>query len=92
MREKFTEDMKDAMRAKDQRRLSTLRLVLAALKDKDIELRGLGKPAATEDEILALLQKMIKQRNESIEVPDVLDRNRLQIPEQFFFDQELIPG
>ena len=47
-----------------------VRLILAALKDKDIEARGLGREATTDDEILGLLQKMIKQRVESIETYD----------------------
>jgi uncharacterized protein len=66
MRERFTTEMKEAMKAGDKRRLGTIRLIQAALKDKDIELRGVGKGPATEDDILALLQKMIKQRQESI--------------------------
>ena len=66
MRERFTTEMKEAMKAGDKRRLGTIRLVQAALKDKDIEARGAGKGQATDDEILALLQKMIKQRQESI--------------------------
>jgi uncharacterized protein YqeY len=65
MRERFTQDMKDAMKAGDKRRLSTVRLVQAALKDKDIEARGAGKGQASDEEILGLLQKMIKQRQES---------------------------
>ncbi|MET0743997.1 MAG: GatB/YqeY domain-containing protein [Microvirga sp.] len=66
MRERFTTEMKEAMKAGDRRRLGTIRLIQAALKDKDIELRGTGKGPATEEDILALLQKMIKQRQESI--------------------------
>ncbi|MGO4705552.1 GatB/YqeY domain-containing protein [Microvirga sp. 2MCAF38] len=66
MRERFTTEMKEAMKAGDKRKLGTVRLIQAALKDKDIEARGAGKGQATEDEILALLQKMIKQRQESI--------------------------
>jgi uncharacterized protein len=66
MRERFTTEMKEAMKAGEKRRLGTIRLIQAALKDKDIEARGAGRGQATEDEILALLQKMIKQRQESI--------------------------
>ena len=65
MRERFTQDLKDAMKSGDKRRLGTVRLVQAALKDKDIEARGAGKGQASDEEILALLQKMIKQRQES---------------------------
>ena len=66
MRERFTQDMKDAMKAGDKRRLATVRLVQAALKDKDIEARGTGKGPIPDEEILSLLQKMVKQRQESI--------------------------
>jgi uncharacterized protein len=68
MRERFTQDMKDAMKAGDKRRLATVRLVQAALKDKDIEARGAGKGQASDEEILGLLQKMIKQRQEAAEI------------------------
>jgi hypothetical protein len=68
MRERFTEELKVAMRAGDKRRLGTIRLIQATLKDKDIEARGAGKGQATDEEILGLLQKMIKQRQESIAV------------------------
>ena len=59
-----------AMKAGDKAKLATVRMIQAALKDKDIEARGLGKEPASEEEILALLQKMIKQRNESAAVYD----------------------
>ncbi len=65
MREQFTTALKEAMKAGDKPRLGAIRLIQAAIKDKDIEARGAGKEAATNDEILALLQKMIKQRQES---------------------------
>lgn len=66
LRERFTADMKAAMKAGDKGRLGAIRLIQAALKDKDIEARGAGKGQASDEEILALLQKMIKQRQESI--------------------------
>lgn len=65
MRDGFMTALKEAMKAGDKARLGTIRLIQAAIKDKDIEARGLGKEVATNDEILALLQKMIKQRQES---------------------------
>src|ERR671913_2511347 len=70
MRERFTAEMKEALKAGDKRRLGAIRLIQAALKDKDIEARGAGKGQATDEEILALLQKMIKQRQESITMYD----------------------
>ncbi|MGB8363362.1 MAG: GatB/YqeY domain-containing protein [Rhizomicrobium sp.] len=66
LREQFNEAMKGAMKAKEQRRLSTLRLVLAAIKDRDIASRTEESRAGIgDDEILLLLTKMIKQREES---------------------------
>jgi uncharacterized protein len=66
LRERFTSDMKDAMKAGEKGRLGAIRLIQAALKDKDIEARGAGKEPLSDEEILALLQKMVKQRQESI--------------------------
>ena len=68
MRERFTTEMKEAMKAGDKRKLGTVRLIQAALKDKDIEARGAGRGQASDEEILALLQKMIKQRQESMAI------------------------
>jgi len=67
MREAFTERLKAAMRAKDTRTLSTVRLILAGLKERDVAARGSGNQQGIPDpEILRLLQGMIKQRRESI--------------------------
>jgi len=67
LREAFTERLKAAMRAKDTRTLSTVRLVIAGLKDRDIAARGAGNPGGIADaEILRMLQGMVKQRRESI--------------------------
>ena len=67
MREAFTARLKAAMRAKDTRTLSTVRLVLAALKERDVAARTAGNPEGIADaEILRLLQGMVKQRRESI--------------------------
>jgi len=67
MREKINQDLKDAMKARDSAKVDALRMINAALKDKDIEARGAGK-TLTEDDILALLQKMIKSRQESLDI------------------------
>jgi uncharacterized protein YqeY len=82
LREKFNEALKDAMRAKDARKVGTLRLINSALKDKDIEARGLGKAPLNDEEVLALLQKMIKQRNDSIEAYEKAGRADLVAQEQ----------
>jgi hypothetical protein len=68
MREQFTTALKEAMKAGDKARLGAVRLIQAAIKDKDIESRGAGKTEASAEEILALLQKMIKQRQESAQI------------------------
>jgi uncharacterized protein len=66
LREQFNEQMKEAMRAKDAHRLSTLRMILAALKDKDIANRTeTSREGISDDDVLGLLAKMIKQREES---------------------------
>ena len=82
LRERFTEDLKTAMKAGDKARLSTIRLIQAALKDKDIEARGQGKDPIAEDEILALLQKMVKQRQESLAIYEQNDRPELAAQEK----------
>ena len=67
LREAITERMKTALRAKDTRTLSAVRLIMAALKDRDIAARSDGNKAEIPDpEILRMLQGMIKQRRESI--------------------------
>ena len=66
LRDTIYEDLKTAMRAKDQVRVSTLRLIQAAIKDRDIAARAEDRCEGCEDaEILALLQKLLKQREES---------------------------
>ncbi len=82
LRERFTSDLKDAMKAGEKAKVSTIRLITAGLKDKDIEARGLGKGETTPDEILALLQKMIKQRQESIAIYDANARPELAAGER----------
>lgn len=86
MRERINAAIKDAMKAGDKRRLSTLRLVNAAIKDRDIAARvdekgrATGRDKIDDNEILALLQKMIKQRRESIET--YAQGGRLDLVEQ----------
>ena len=66
LREQFNEQMKEAMKAKDTRRLSTVRMIQAALKDKDIANRTeSSREGISDDEVLGMLAKMIKQREES---------------------------
>ena len=66
LRERFNEQLKEAMKAKDQKRVSTMRMVLAALKDKDIAARTeTSREGVSDEDVLGLLAKMIKQREES---------------------------
>ncbi|MEE8549536.1 MAG: GatB/YqeY domain-containing protein [Alphaproteobacteria bacterium] len=68
LRVQISEALKSSMKAKAQRATSTLRLILAAMKDRDIAARGKGgDDEISDDEILGMLQQMIKQRHESIE-------------------------
>ncbi|MGU3667042.1 GatB/YqeY domain-containing protein [Methylobacterium sp. A49B] len=82
LRARFTTEMKEAMKAGDKERLATIRMIQAALKDKDIEARGLGKEPISDEEILSLLQKMIKQRTESAGVYDQGGRPELAATER----------
>ena len=70
LRDQINDAVKAAMKSQDRLRLSTLRLVNAAIKNADIEARGAGKDALADADILGLLQKLIKQRQESIELYD----------------------
>jgi uncharacterized protein YqeY len=81
MRTRLNEALKEAMRNKDQRAVSTVRLILAALKDRDIAARGRGNmDGIPDDEILQMLQTMIKQRRESIGLYE--QGGRLELAEQ----------
>ena len=69
LREKIETDYKNALKSKDKNKISTYRLILAGIKDLDINNRSGSKKKETDDEdIKKLLKKMIKQRSESIEV------------------------
>ena len=66
LREQFTDELKDAMRAKDAPRTSTLRMILARLKDTDIAARPKGVTAIPDDDIIGMLRGMVKSRRESV--------------------------
>jgi uncharacterized protein len=69
LRTRFGDELKAAMKARNQRAVSTIRLILAGLKERDIAARGRGNSAGIgEDEIAELLHKMVRQRHESIEL------------------------
>lgn len=85
LRERFAASLKEAMKARDGRRLSTIRLIQAALKDRDIAHRTAGKDPVSDDEIMQILAKMIKQREESAQVyegaarPELAEQEREEI-------------
>jgi len=85
LRDKINESVKIAMKAQDKPRLSTLRLINAAFKNADIEAERAGKSLA-DDDLLGLLQKMIKQRQESIEIYDKGGRKELADQERAEID------
>jgi hypothetical protein len=82
LREEINTAMKEAMKAHEQRRVSTLRMVNSGLKNADIEARGQGKGPLTDDEVLGVLQKMIKQRQESVELYEKGNRPELAAQER----------
>lgn len=65
MRDKIAQALKDALKSSDKRRLSTLRLINAAIQDRDIANRGSGNGPVGDEDILLILTKMVKQRDES---------------------------
>ena len=83
MRERIAQAMKDALKTKDQVALSTIRLISAALKDRDIAARlDNNHDGISDDEILSMLQTMIKQRNESAKMYEDGGRPELAAAEQ----------
>jgi uncharacterized protein YqeY len=74
IREKIMNDMKTAMREKDQMRLEAIRFLQAAIKNREIEVRP---NAITGDDVLSVIKKMVKQRKESIEQYQAANRQDL---------------
>ena len=86
MRDRIAQAMKQALKDKDQVALATIRLISAALKDRDIAARGQDRhDGISDDEILSMLQTMIKQRQESARMyedggrPDLMETERAEI-------------
>lgn len=88
MRSRLTDGMKAAMKSGEKRKLSTLRLINAAIKDRDINARGSGQERVSDDEILQILAKMIKQREESARIYE--EQSRLDLAEQEREEMEII--
>ena len=80
LREKFSTAMKEAMRSKERRRLTTIRLIMAAIKDRDISVRTESDSKVGDPEIIDILSKMVKQRNDSIKAYE--DAGRLELAKQ----------
>ena len=88
MRERIDEALKQAMLGRDRRKTSTLRLVNAAIKDRNIAARGSGRGPISDDEIIELLGKMVRQRLESAKLFD--EGNRPELAEQEREEIEII--
>lgn len=91
LRQRLNEAFKEAMRAKNQRAVATIRLIMAALKDRDIAARGRGVTDGIDDtEILSMLQTMVKQRREAIELYE--QGGRLELAQQEQEEIAIIEG
>ena len=90
LRDQINDAVKTAMKSQDKLRLSTLRMVNAGIKNADIEARGAGKGLLADADILGLLQKLIKQRQESVELYD--KGGRAELADQERAEIEIIKG
>ncbi len=77
MRDRITQDIKTAMKSGDKARLTTLRLITAAIKDRELGVGGQPPTEVGDAEVVAILQKMVKQRRESIATYEKAGRNEL---------------
>ncbi len=88
LREQINESLKDAVKQKDRRRMCTLRLVNAAIKDRDIAARGAGRENVDDNEIRQILAKMVKQREESVQIYE--EAGRMELAEQEREEMDII--
>ena len=89
MRDILDKSLKDAMRARDAQKISTIRLINAAIKDRDIAIRSEDNlEGVSDEEILSILSKMIKQRKESAKQYE--EGGRLELAQQEFEEIEII--
>lgn len=82
MREQINEALREAVRARDKRRISTLRLINAAIKDRDIAARAHDQKCVSDAEVLEILSKMVRQRRESVQSYTEAGRPELAQQEQ----------
>lgn len=80
MREQIAQALKNAVKSQDKRRISTLRLIQAAIKDRDIANRGAGKDPVSDEDVMEILERMVKQRKESAR--EFEEANRIELAEQ----------
>jgi uncharacterized protein len=90
LRDKINDAVKIAMKAQDKLRLSTLRLVNAAIKNAEIEAQMTQKPALADDDIVGLMQKMVKQRQDSVALYE--QGGRKELADQERGEIEIIKG
>lgn len=93
MRDQINTALKEAMKSQDRRRTSTLRLINAAIKDRDIAARGGGKDKVSDEDVLHILTKMVKQREESKQIYEQAGRLDLadQESEEMAIIEEFLP-
>lgn len=93
MRDNLNDSLKEAIKAQDKRRVGTLRLIMAAIKDRDIAARSAGKDAVSDADILEILAKMVKQRQESAVTYEEAGRPELaeQEREEIVIIQDFLP-
>ncbi len=93
MRDRLATEMKSAMKAQAKRRLTTLRLMMATIKDRDLAAQGSGRDVLADTEILEVMQKMVKQRHESAEIYKSAGRMELhdQEIEEIAIIREFLP-
>ena len=82
LREDLQNALKEAMKEKNMLEVNAVRMIIAGLKEKDVEARGKGKKQAEDAELLSMMQTMIKQRNESIKLYNDGNRPELAAKEQ----------
>ena len=82
LRDAINTAVKEAMKAREERKLSTLRMMNSTIKNADIDARGQGKPQLSDDDLLGVFQKMIKQRQESVELYEKGGRAELAAQER----------
>ena len=80
LREDLQKVLKESMLAHDVLTTSAVRMIIAGMKEKDVDARGKGKEKATDDELMSMMQTMIKQRNDSIKM--YMDGNRPELAEK----------